>query len=410
MTSLLLSSISRAATLRRWLLLGLVGAAPLAGAQAQTVYGLGTQTQPYLGNPAGVQGLVPINSTTGVAASPFQVLGVAAAQSLVGMDFRPSNGLLYALGYDSVAVSPAPNAQLYTISTTGTTTGTVTAVGSAMRLELGRRTARIGFDFNPVADLIRITSTNRANYRLNPATGAIAGTDTNLAYASGTPAVPGIGAVAYSNSFPGAATTTLYAFDELNNGLLSVVNPPNAGTLTSPVTVMFQGPSGNFGVGSPSAIDFDIYANTATNSNDGYLVEVTAGGSSNLYRLNLTTGQGVLVGNIVPSVVPFPIRDIAVAIGGTLLATAPATLAQLASLYPNPAHGTATLNLPTTLRGSQATAVSVVDNLGRVVLRRTLGAGTAETIELPLGALSPGIYSVQANTAVGTITKRLAVE
>lgn len=216
MNSLLLSSLS--ASRHNRLTGALLGLALLTApaVQAQTVWGLGTQTQPYLGNPAGVQGLVPINPATGVASSPFQVLGVAASQSLVGMDFRPSNGQLYALGYDSVAVAPTPNAQLYTLSLTGA----ATAVGSAVRLELGRRTARIGFDFNPVADLIRITSTNRANYRLNPTTGAIAGTDTNLAYASGTPSTPGIGAVAYSNSFAGATATTLYAFDELNNGLL----------------------------------------------------------------------------------------------------------------------------------------------------------------------------------------------
>ena len=75
------------------------------------------------------------------------------------MDFRPSNGQLYALGYDSVAAAPAPNAQLYTLNPAN---GATAPVGSAVRLELGRRTARIGFDFNPVADLIRVVSTTRA--------------------------------------------------------------------------------------------------------------------------------------------------------------------------------------------------------------------------------------------------------
>jgi hypothetical protein len=93
-----------------------------------------------------------------------------------------------------------------------------------------------------------------------------------------------------------------------------------------------------------------------------------------------------------------------------VLATAPAALAQLASVYPNPAHGTATLLLPVALRGNAATTVQVVDNVGRVVLTRTLAAGSAETLELPLNGLATGVYSVLARTAVGLVAKRLVVQ
>jgi hypothetical protein len=79
-------------------------------------------------------------------------------------------------------------------------------------------------------------------------------------------------------------------------------------------------------------------------------------------------------------------------------------------VYPNPAHGTATLLLPRALRGTQATAVSVVDNTGRVVLSRTLAAGTSETLELPIANLNAGVYSVLARTAVGLVAKRLVVQ
>ena len=386
----------------------LLSLAVLAGpaALAQTVYGLGTLTAPYLGSPAGSQGLVTINVANGVAlGTPATVAGVAAGQSLVGMDFRPANAQLYALGYDTAALAPAPNAQLYTLNLTS---GAATPVAPALRLELGRRTARIGFDFNPVADLIRVVSTTRANYRLSPSTGALAGTDTNLAYASGSPATPGIGAVAYTNAFPGAASTTLYAFDELNNGLLSVVSPPNGGVLTSPVTAMLQVPSGTYGIGAPQAINFDIYANAGLNRNEGFLMEVTAGGSSNFYRFNLSTGLATLVGNTVPAAVPFIIRDIAVSVGAPL-AAAPAALAQLAAVYPNPARGTTTLLLPAALRGNQPTLVTVTDNLGRLVLTRTLAAGTTEALDLPLADLAPGVYSVQARTAAGLVAKRLVM-
>ncbi|WP_460504291.1 T9SS type A sorting domain-containing protein, partial [Hymenobacter agri] len=60
--------------------------------------------------------------------------------------------------------------------------------------------------------------------------------------------------------------------------------------------------------------------------------------------------------------------------------------------------------------GTAATTVAVVDNLGRTVLTRTLAAGAAETLELPLNGLAAGVYSVQARTAVGLVTKRLVVQ
>ncbi|RZL09585.1 MAG: T9SS type A sorting domain-containing protein, partial [Hymenobacter sp.] len=93
----------------------------------------------------------------------------------------------------------------------------------------------------------------------------------------------------------------------------------------------------------------------------------------------------------------------------TPLATASAATAQLVSLYPNPAHGTVSLLLPQTLRTGTATEVTVVDNLGRTVLSRTLSAA-ATTLDLPLDGLSTGIYSVQAQTSAGVVAKRLVVE
>lgn len=92
------------------------------------------------------------------------------------------------------------------------------------------------------------------------------------------------------------------------------------------------------------------------------------------------------------------------------LATAPATLAALAAVYPNPAHGTATLVLPQALRGTSASTVQLLNTLGQVVLTKTLAAGTAPTVELSLSGLAPGIYTVRATTEAGLIAKRLTVQ
>jgi hypothetical protein len=295
-----------------------------SSAWAQTILGLGTITgSNFRGEPVGAQGLVLIDATTGAALNlaPLRITGVATGQTLIGIDYRPIDNLLYALGYD--ASTAGANAQLYLLNAG---TNVASPIGSAIRLELGGPAERIGFDFNPTVDRIRVVSTNNANYRLVPTTGAIAFMDGNLAYAGGSPADAGVGAAAYTNSFVGtAATTTLYDFDYLNNGLLSIQSPPNNGTLTTQSTVRFVitgGTSpGNYAVGSPTDIGLDIFYNPSTNTNVGYVTEVTeprANGAraSNTYRLDLATGVATQLGNTVPAsaLLNFEIRDLAVSL------------------------------------------------------------------------------------------------
>lgn len=68
---------------------------------------------------------------------------------------------------------------MYTLNLT---TGAATAVGAAP-ITLATNLGKIGFDFNPTVDRIRVTGSNNANYRLHPVTGVIAATDMNLAFA-----------------------------------------------------------------------------------------------------------------------------------------------------------------------------------------------------------------------------------
>ena len=307
----------------RWLTL-LALLAILPSARAQTILGLGTITgSNFRGEPVGAQGLILIDPTTGAALNlaPVRINGVTTGQTLVGIDYRPANNLLYALGYD--ASTAGANTQLYLLNAG---TNVASPIGSAIRLELGGPSERIGFDFNPTVDRIRVVSTNNANYRLNPLNGGIAATDTNLAYAGGSPADAGVGAVAYTNSFVGtAASTTLYDFDYLHNGLLSIQNPPNNGTLTTQSTVVFAitgGSSpGTYGIGQPTDIGLDIYYNPNNGTNVGYVTEVTAPRTngtraSNTYRLDLATGVATQLGNTVPAsiLLNFEIRDLAVSL------------------------------------------------------------------------------------------------
>jgi hypothetical protein len=286
-----------------------------ADAQAQTVYGLGTLTAPVGPFATGQQGLVAIDAGTGFA--PFintPITGVAAGQTLVGIDFRPSNGQLYALGYNAATTT----VQLYTLNM-ATSVATPVPGPGAFTLNLGTATDRIGFDFNPTVDLIRVVSTNDADVRLNPNTGALAGTDGALNYAGGSPANPGVGSVAYTNSFVGSTTTTLYDYDELNltagTNILSIQNPPNSGTLTAQQPVTFNG----FPTSVVRAIDIDIYYNPDTQQNQAFLTEVNNSGGTNFYSLDLSTGAATRRGNTVPAGTPFEIRDIAAAPAAALV-------------------------------------------------------------------------------------------
>ena len=224
--------------------------------------------------------------------------GVAAGQTLAGMDFRPATGELYALGYNSVN----GEGRLYTLNLAG---GAATAIGGAPFI-LKPGMGKISFDFNPTVDRIRVVGSDNSNYRLHPVTGVIAATDMNLSFAASDVNAgkdPSVGAVAYTNSFNGATATTLYNYDDSLNVLTTQI-PPNNGTLN---TVGMTGISIN--PMDPSA-DMDIFYNPLTGTNRAYL-SANTGTSANdhLYTIDLTTGTATLAGKIGNGIA---ISDIAV--------------------------------------------------------------------------------------------------
>jgi hypothetical protein len=284
------------------------------------------------------------------------ITGVDASQTLVGLDVRPANNALYALGYNATAATGVANSQLYSINAT---TGVATANSAAFRLELG--TGAIGFDFNPTVDRIRVVGANRNNYRLNPIFGVanpLAATDGVVTYTSGT-ATPNIGAVAYTNSFAGSTTTALYNYDLALNQLntQATANPPADGQLT------FVGLSGIAVNATAPAVDLDIYS-PAAGTNTAYLVANTGtAANTSLYTVNLTTGQTTLVGAIGNGITA---RNIAIAAPtGVATGTKAAELAADLLLYPNPLTGSTQVSF--TLPRAARVELTVTDALGRTL-------------------------------------------
>lgn len=183
------------------------------------------------------------------------VTGLSGGETLLGIDFRPFNGQLYALGSSS---------RLYTLNASS---GVATLIGAPFTtLLLGNE---FGFDFNPTVDRIRVVSNTGQNLRLNPDNGTIAGIDGMLSEG------PYITAAAYTNNFSGATTTVLYDIDT-KAGILYKQDPPNAGNLVQ---------VGSLGVMASNASGFDIGSTSGT----AYAL-LTVGGVTKVYTVNLTTG------------------------------------------------------------------------------------------------------------------------
>lgn len=197
----------------------------------------------------------PTNIAAGLVTK--SITGLQASENIYGIDFRPLNGQLYALGSSN---------RLYTINLSS---GAATAVGTAT-FSTALLGTDFGFDFNPTVDRIRVVSNAGQNLRLNPIDGTIAATDATL-----NPGIPMVSGAAYTNSFAGATTTSLFVIDH-NTDKLYAQTPPNNGTLVE---------VGNLGIDINNNNGFDISSKT----NTAYLI-ATVGASTNLYTLSTTSG------------------------------------------------------------------------------------------------------------------------
>src|SRR5262245_50552659 len=118
--------------------------------------------------------LLAFDTSTPTVTKTIAVTGVNAGETLVGIDFRPQNGVLYGLGVDAAANTGT----LYAISVR---TGFAAAVGSPGSVQLTTdgvtkvdlpdpAVLGYGFDFNPAADRIRVVA-GALNFRIDPNTG-----------------------------------------------------------------------------------------------------------------------------------------------------------------------------------------------------------------------------------------------
>ncbi len=204
-----------------------------------------------------------------------EIDGLASGDSkLVGIDFRPQDGLLYGLGDGGGIYTIDPNTALATLK---------------FQLGVALDGTDFGFDFNPAADRLRIISNTGQNLRINVNAPPSTTVDGTLANPPATPPAPGVTGAAYTNNDLDANTaTTLFDVDTALDQV-GVQAPANNGSLN---------PTGKLLVDTSTAVGFDIYSRLEGGATTGVraLAALTTAGASRLYRINLITGRATLRG------------------------------------------------------------------------------------------------------------------
>lgn len=238
------------------------GKASWVGTFGQPVISLAFKTNPVAYATTADNKLIRFNPING-SSNQADITGLQLGEMIVGIDFRPAKGMLYAITNQS---------RLFTINTSN---GQATPVGTTLFPALSGTT--FGFDFNPTVDRIRLVSNSGQNLRLHPDLGTVVATDGNL-----NPGTPSVSAAAYTNNVAAATSTLLYVVDSETN-MLYTQNPPNDGVLVS---------VGSLGINIDADNGFDI---GGTSGNAFGLFTVS--GARGVYSINLTTGAATLVSN-----------------------------------------------------------------------------------------------------------------
>jgi hypothetical protein len=211
--------------------------------------------------------LVWVDPATKKATGKADIKGAA---NIVGIDVRPADGMLYALTADG---------GIYTVDAK---TGQATQKSKlSEQLKAG---TTVTVDFNPVADRLRVITSEGVNLRINVDDGK-ATVDGALKFKDGDAnagKTPKVVAAAYTNSAnPKPTATALYDIDATTGSLVSQA-PPNDGVLNT---------IGSLGIKLDGPAAFNIVVKGEDNA--AWLV---TGGI--LYTVDLKTGKATSAGKL----------------------------------------------------------------------------------------------------------------
>lgn len=222
------------------------------------------------------------------ASGPFvlragvNISGLRAGEDVIGMDHRPVDGLLYAVG------SLGGAGKIYTVDPAS---GFATFVAD---INVALNGGSFGVGFKPTTDQIRIVSSGSQNLAVNPLTGeAVVMTNLSRDGAAPSPA-PRVGATAtasaFTNALAGVASTVHFALDTASDMLVTVreaaalpdvVNNPQGELVNVPSAAV----PGSLGVDASAVNGFEIDPISGT-----AFAALLVGSESALYSVDLTLG------------------------------------------------------------------------------------------------------------------------
>jgi hypothetical protein len=267
--------------------------------------------------------LIRFLSASPSVATTVAITGITAGETLVGIDYRPQTGQLYSFGVNDTANTGTVyvlDPQTGAATVVGTASQVAFVDGSGVAVDLPPASSGYGFDFNPTVDRMRIvTDSGGLNFRLNPVNGAAvdgnlnntasppAGTNTDGPINALPAGATGVSAAAYTNSFGQSLTggvTTQFVIDASSDTLF-IQNPPNAGTLTSPMAITVGGAPLDFNTASGFDIPSNVRvttSNTAPPTGSTGFAALTVAGATRLYSINLLTGAATDLGALAANV------------------------------------------------------------------------------------------------------------
>ena len=203
-------------------------------------------------------------------------LAVPASETLLGLDFRPSDGKLYAL------TKAGTGAKVYVLDpATGVFSGALALTNAAGAAAVTLAGTKYGVDFNPVADRLRVVGDNGENLRVNVAA-ATSNTTVDAALSTG------LSEAAYTNAFSTSCQTDLYY---LNATQLLLSAAPN-GVATNAATPRLVGA---LGVTADANSGFDVRTTAAGNT---LVAALKVGGAYGYYEIDASTGMATSKGSI----------------------------------------------------------------------------------------------------------------
>jgi Domain of unknown function (DUF4394) len=229
--------------------------------------------------------LLLFDTSTPETTTAVPVIGLAVNDKLTGIDQRPATLGLYGV----TVTNGSANNSIVKVYAIDPASGQATLVGATATPLPGAGDVATGLDFNPTADRIRYVNVNNENARMNPNNGSLAGNDTDI-----TPPTTAIIGEAYDRNFKDSETTTLYAIDRIGSqlGVQGGFNGSGPGGANGGVFAGI-GPLG-FIVNAFNDGGFDI--DRAGTAYAGLTTSV--GNVTNLYTINLASGQATIIGPI----------------------------------------------------------------------------------------------------------------